>query len=126
MTPSIVPQNRLKHLLREGRSAIGTMLVEIRQASVMQVLSNAGLDFVIIDNEHGAFTIETISSLCRAARQVGVTPIVRVPEWSVRSHYPASGFRCAGYHGASYHGTGSGQGNPPDDEISSVGKRGAS
>ncbi len=82
MTPSIVPQNRLKHLLREGRSAIGTMLVEVRQASVMQVLSNAGLDFVIIDNEHGAFTIETISSLCRAARQVGVTPIVRVPEWS--------------------------------------------
>jgi 2-keto-3-deoxy-L-rhamnonate aldolase RhmA len=82
MSPSIVPQNRLKHLLREGKSAIGTMLVELRQASVMQVLSNAGLDFVIIDNEHGAFNIETISNLSRAARQVGVTPVVRVPEWS--------------------------------------------
>jgi len=82
MPPSIIPQNRLKHLLREGKSAIGTMLVEVRQASVMQVLSNAGLDFVIIDNEHGAFNIETIASLSQAARQVGVTPIVRVPEWS--------------------------------------------
>jgi 2-keto-3-deoxy-L-rhamnonate aldolase RhmA len=82
MATSIVPQNRLKRLLREGRSAIGTMLVEVRQASVMQVLSNAGLDFVIIDNEHGAFNIETISNLSRAARQVGVTPVVRVPEWS--------------------------------------------
>ena len=82
MTPSIVPQNRLKRLLREGKSAVGTMLVEVRQASVMQVLSNAGLDFVIIDNEHGSFNIETISDLSRAARQVGVTPVVRVPEWS--------------------------------------------
>jgi 2-keto-3-deoxy-L-rhamnonate aldolase RhmA len=82
MTTSIVPQNRLKRLLREGRSAIGTMLVEVRQASMMQMFSNAGLDFVIIDNEHGAFNIETISNLSRAARQVGVTPVVRVPEWS--------------------------------------------
>jgi 2-keto-3-deoxy-L-rhamnonate aldolase RhmA len=82
MAPSIVPQNRLKRLLREGKSVIGTMLVEIRQPSVMQMLANAGLDFVIIDNEHGAFNIETISTLSRAARQVGVTPVVRVPEWS--------------------------------------------
>jgi 2-keto-3-deoxy-L-rhamnonate aldolase RhmA len=82
MAPSIIPQNRLKHLLREGKSAIGTMLVEVRQVSVMQMLANAGLDFVIIDNEHGAFNIETISNLSRAARQVGVTPVVRVPEWS--------------------------------------------
>jgi 2-dehydro-3-deoxyglucarate aldolase/4-hydroxy-2-oxoheptanedioate aldolase len=82
MANSLVPQNRLKRLLREGKSAIGTMLVEIRQPSVMQMLANAGLDFVIIDNEHGGFTIETISDLSRTARQLGVTPVVRVPEWS--------------------------------------------
>ena len=56
------------------------MLVEIRQPSIMQVLSNAGFDFVIIDGEHGPFSIETIADLTRAARQVNVTPIVRVPE----------------------------------------------
>ena len=61
MSPSIIPANRLKKILREGKSAIGTMIVEIRQPSVMQVMANAGLDFVIIDNEHGAFNIETIS-----------------------------------------------------------------
>ena len=82
MALSIIPQNRLKRILREGKSAIGTMLVEIRQPSVMQILANAGLDFVIIDNEHGAFNIETISNLSRSARQVGLTPVVRVPEWS--------------------------------------------
>lgn len=82
MSPSIIPSNRLKRVLREGKSAIGTMIVEIRQPSVMQMVSNAGLDFVIIDNEHGTFNIETVCDLSRAARQLGVTPVVRVPEWS--------------------------------------------
>jgi 2-keto-3-deoxy-L-rhamnonate aldolase RhmA len=82
MATSIVPENRLKRQLREGKTVIGTMLVEVRQASIMQVAANAGLDFVIIDNEHGAFNIETISDLCRMGRTLGVTPIVRVPEWS--------------------------------------------
>ena len=58
------------------------MIVELRQPSVLQIMANAGLDFVIIDNEHGGFNIETISDLSRAARLVGITPIVRVPEWS--------------------------------------------
>ncbi len=82
MPPSIIPPNRLKRSLRDGKSVIGTMIVEFRQPSVLQVMANAGLDFVIVDNEHGAFTIETIADLSRAARQLGITPIVRVPEWS--------------------------------------------
>jgi len=82
MGSSIIPENRLKKQLREGKSVIGTMLVELRQPSIMQVLANAGFDFVIIDNEHGAFNIETIADLCRSARKLGLTPVVRVPEWS--------------------------------------------
>jgi 2-keto-3-deoxy-L-rhamnonate aldolase RhmA len=56
------------------------MLVELRQPSVMTMLSNAGLDFVLIDNEHGPFPIDAIAELSRAAREAGITPIVRVPE----------------------------------------------
>jgi len=72
--------NRLKQDLRAGKTAVGTMLVEIRQPAVMQFLANAGFDFVLIDNEHGPFTIETIADLSRTARSVGLTPIVRIPE----------------------------------------------
>jgi 2-dehydro-3-deoxyglucarate aldolase/4-hydroxy-2-oxoheptanedioate aldolase len=43
-------------------------------------LLNAGFDFVIIDNEHGAFGIESIADLSRMARILGLTPIVRVPD----------------------------------------------
>jgi 2-keto-3-deoxy-L-rhamnonate aldolase RhmA len=82
MSQPIIAPNLLKRALREGRSVIGTMLIEVRQSSVTQMLANAGFDFVIIDNEHGGFNIETISDLSRFAKKVGLTPIVRIPEWS--------------------------------------------
>ncbi|MEZ4673680.1 MAG: aldolase/citrate lyase family protein [Caldilineaceae bacterium] len=53
------------------------MVAEIRQPAIMQLLSLAGFDFAIIDNEHGPFNIETIADLSRAGRCYGVTPIVR-------------------------------------------------
>jgi len=77
---TIIPGNRIKQTLHDGGSVIGTMLVEIRQPSVMQLLANAGFDFVLIDTEHGPFNIETVADLSRAARQLGITPIVRIPE----------------------------------------------
>lgn len=77
--------NPLKRSLRAGRRAVGCMLVEIRQTAVMRLLANAGLDFVIIDNEHGPFTIETIADLSREAVLLGITPIVRVPDLSYAS-----------------------------------------
>jgi 2-dehydro-3-deoxyglucarate aldolase/4-hydroxy-2-oxoheptanedioate aldolase len=76
----IVAANRMRLKLAEGRTVIGTMVVEFRQSALMTLLANAGLDFVLIDNEHGPFSIETIAELSRAARAAGLTPIVRVPE----------------------------------------------
>jgi len=35
---------------------------------------------VIIDNEHGPFSIETIADVSRAAKYYGLTPFVRVPD----------------------------------------------
>jgi 2-keto-3-deoxy-L-rhamnonate aldolase RhmA len=76
---SIVPVNRLLAHLRQDRTAVGCMVVELRQPSVMQLLANALLDFILIDNEHGPFGIETIADLSRAAYAAGLTSIVRVP-----------------------------------------------
>lgn len=80
MTDTAVPPNRLRQRLAAGKTVIGTMLVEIRQPGIMTLLANAGFDFVLIDNEHGAFNVETIADLSRAARDLGVTPVVRIPE----------------------------------------------
>ncbi len=75
---SIIPPNRLRTRLAEGRLAVGTMIAEIRQPAVIQALVNAGFDWAIIDNEHGVFTNETIAELSRVGRWIGLTPIVRV------------------------------------------------
>jgi 2-keto-3-deoxy-L-rhamnonate aldolase RhmA len=72
----------LRTLLESGQRAVGTMVAELRQPSVMQLLANAGFDFAIIDSEHGAFGPETIADLSRAGVAYGVTPIVRVPDCS--------------------------------------------
>jgi 2-keto-3-deoxy-L-rhamnonate aldolase RhmA len=74
--------NGLRALLESGNRPVGTMVAELRQASVMQLLANAGFDFAIIDSEHGAFGPETIADLSRAGVAYGVTPIVRVPDCS--------------------------------------------
>jgi 2-keto-3-deoxy-L-rhamnonate aldolase RhmA len=80
--PVPVPENLLRRKLAAGQRCVGTMVVESRQASVMTLLAHGGLDWVILDNEHGPFSIETLADLSRAARAAGVTPIVRVPELS--------------------------------------------
>lgn len=51
-------------------------------SSLIEAAGYAGLDFVIIDMEHGPASIETIQSHVRAAVISGLIPIVRVPDWS--------------------------------------------
>lgn len=82
MTAPPVPANALRRKLAEGRLCVGTMAVEFRQPAGMALLALGGLDWVILDNEHGPFSIETLADLSRAAVAAGVTPIVRPPELS--------------------------------------------
>jgi 2-keto-3-deoxy-L-rhamnonate aldolase RhmA len=73
-------KNRTKHLLREGEATIGTWLDELRSPAVAQLLAAAGLDFLIVDMEHAPYNMETMADIVRMARQVDITPIVRVPD----------------------------------------------
>ena len=60
---SVITPNRLKQLLQTGGTAVGLIVLELRQPSIMQVLANAGFQFVLIDGEHGAFSLETIDCI---------------------------------------------------------------
>ena len=77
---SIIPPNRTKALLSEGKAVAGTMLIEFRQPAVLQALKNAGYDFATIDMEHGVFDYESVADLSRFGRHIGITPLVRVPD----------------------------------------------
>ena len=70
----------LKAKLESGGFVIGTMISEIRNPNLAYMLVQSGFDFFIIDNEHGAYSPETISDMIAAARGAGIAVIVRIPE----------------------------------------------
>lgn len=73
-------ENRVKHALKEGQSVVGTMISEFRDIAVAQVLASAGLDFFIMDMEHGSFSVETVADVAQVGRLAGIMPFMRVPD----------------------------------------------
>lgn len=73
----------MKHVLREAyqskKPVVGTFF-SIGDMSSMECLGYTGLDFVIIDTEHGPFDTETMMNLIRAAESVGLVPLVRIAD----------------------------------------------
>jgi len=70
--------NKLKRVLGEGKSVLGTWSV-LPSTSVANVIASAGFDFIIIDMEHGPSSFETAEDMVRAVESEGCTPLVRVP-----------------------------------------------
>jgi 2-keto-3-deoxy-L-rhamnonate aldolase RhmA len=73
-------ENLTKRALHRGEAVIGSWLEELRSPAVAQLLAAAGLNFLIVDMEHGPFNLETMADIVRTARLVGITPIVRIPD----------------------------------------------
>ena len=69
---------QLKERLKNGEIVLGTWN-SIPSASLVNVIGTSGIDFVVIDAEHGPISMETAENLVRAADQSGISPIVRVP-----------------------------------------------
>ena len=74
-------KNRLKETLAQGKVAFGPFIMLPHPAGV-EIAGMIGFDFVVIDMEHCAYSFETTEHMTRAARAVGITPIVRVPDKS--------------------------------------------
>ncbi len=72
------------------------MVRMMRNPGVAQVAKNAGLDFIMLDMEHGAYSIETFADVAKVARSIGLGIYVRVPELSKRF---VSGLMDAGAQG---------------------------
>jgi len=69
-----------KETLADGRVVIGTFLFELGGPAIPRILADAGFDFVIIDAEHGIYTVDSAAALIAFARTSGIAPLVRVPE----------------------------------------------
>lgn len=73
----------LKERLTRGETTVGTFQ-SIDSAAVAEMAGLAGLDFTIVDQEHGPLTARSSLPLCVASERGGAAPIVRV-----RSNTPA-------------------------------------
>ncbi len=73
--------NILKEKLAQGKRPLGTF-VGTASPAVVECLGCAGLDFVILDNEHSPIEAETTADLARAAELRNMTPLARVREIS--------------------------------------------
>ena len=71
------PKNPLKEKMLRGEAAAG-VFVNFYAPPLVEIIGYAGVDFIIIDDEHGAFTYPQIEELIRAAELAGTVPLVRV------------------------------------------------
>ena len=71
--------NKLRDLYAAGKPAIGTFFSS-GNAAMMECLGYTGLDFAVIDTEHGPFDTETMQDLIRAAEHAGLAPVVRIAD----------------------------------------------
>ena len=74
-------RNTLKEKLSLGKRPLGTF-VGTGSPAVVECLGCAGLDFVILDNEHSPIEAETTAALVRAAELRNITPLARIREIS--------------------------------------------
>jgi len=66
--------------LREGKRIVGTMVRMIQDPAVAVSAHKAGLDFILLDLEHGPYTMETMGNIFKVGRAFGMGCFVRVPE----------------------------------------------
>jgi 4-hydroxy-2-oxoheptanedioate aldolase len=69
--------NRLKALWRKGTTTLGA-IATIPSVQTIQVMARSGLDWVIIDMEHGAIDAGTAHAMIAATSGTSMVPLVRV------------------------------------------------
>jgi len=66
--------------LRNREKIFATTLVSIHWSGIIEIFKNDVLDFLILDLEHGSFSIENVENLIRTARARGLPVIVRAAD----------------------------------------------
>jgi 4-hydroxy-2-oxoheptanedioate aldolase len=69
--------NLTKRKLRAGKTVFGTLLT-VMSPELVEMLGIAGLDFVIMEGEHGPWDESQILNIVRASELVGITPTIRL------------------------------------------------
>jgi len=72
--------NMARVKLKRTEAVFGTMVTEFDNPAIPLILADAGLDFFILDMEHGAYTLTSALHILQMARLASITPLVRVAD----------------------------------------------
>jgi 2-dehydro-3-deoxyglucarate aldolase/4-hydroxy-2-oxoheptanedioate aldolase len=72
-------ENHVKRRLARGEVCLGTLVLEFSSSGLPRIAQQAGVDFVLFDQEHSGWTTDTIRQLLAASRAAEFVPLVRVP-----------------------------------------------
>ena len=69
----------VRQALKDGRPSIGSWM-QIPHASVAEILGQAGYDWVAVDLEHGAISVDQLPDLFRALEIGETLPMARLAQ----------------------------------------------
>jgi 4-hydroxy-2-oxoheptanedioate aldolase len=72
-------KNLLKEKLEQNKKTVGTFF-SMGSCEAVEALGIVGMDYVILDKEHGPYGVETVQQYIRAAERRSMTPLVRVKD----------------------------------------------
>ncbi|MGI6348685.1 MAG: hypothetical protein GX245_05035 [Eubacteriaceae bacterium] len=73
--------SKIRKMIQEGKKPIGTFY-DLGGQTAMECIALSGIDYIIIDTEHGSIDLETAKMAICAAEYRGSVPFVRVKEIS--------------------------------------------
>jgi 2-keto-3-deoxy-L-rhamnonate aldolase RhmA len=73
-------RNPARARLVQGEVSIGVGLRLARGVEIARIMQSCGWDWLFIDLEHGAMSLDTAGQISVAALDAGIAPIVRVPQ----------------------------------------------
>ncbi len=73
------PTNHLKPKLAQGETTLG-LWVTLESPSITEIAVTLGLDWVVIDTEHGSLDYKEVVEHIRVTRSSTMTPLVRIAE----------------------------------------------
>src|SRR5690606_14910001 len=74
-----VIRNHAKDRLQAGELALGIGIRQARTVDIAKISKVCGYDWLFIDMEHNAMSMETAVEISVAALDAGITPVVRAP-----------------------------------------------
>ncbi|MFP4200555.1 MAG: HpcH/HpaI aldolase family protein [Clostridia bacterium] len=72
-------RNRVKAKILNGEPTVGNW-INLPSPSIVEIMAEIGMDWLVLDTEHGSYGEEILESMIRAMKGTDVVPIVRVAD----------------------------------------------